>query len=128
MEKELRKKLELEIASSLKGMFKDLNPAAFGKMEKHIDEAARTLAKRFYKVKQKLMEAARAAANPETTSVTVKASPVAKPKPAARAKKAAAVSKIQKKSTKPSAKSPAKKARPTSRVAAKGKRAAGKSK
>jgi len=56
METELRKKLELEIAGNLKTLLKEKNPAAFDKMEKHIEEAARSLAKRFVKVRNKLME------------------------------------------------------------------------
>jgi hypothetical protein len=64
MEKELRKKLEQEIAGNLKTLLKEKNPAAFDKMEKHIDLAARSLAKRFVKVRNKLMEVSSAAPQP----------------------------------------------------------------
>jgi hypothetical protein len=57
MEKELRKKLEQDIANNLKSLMKELNPAAFDKMEKHIEDAAHSLAKRFVKVRNKLNEA-----------------------------------------------------------------------
>jgi hypothetical protein len=55
MEKEIRKNLENEIAIGLNNVIKGMNPAAFEKMEKHIHQAAKSLAKRFLKIKVRMM-------------------------------------------------------------------------
>lgn len=143
MEKELRKKLEQEIANSLKSLLKEKNPAAFDKMEKHIDEAARSLAKRFVKVRNKLLEVTSVSSGLtiQKTAVNDKNRPSAKalsttgPKAKSIAKKtkpSSAVSKVKSTSLTRKGQSPAKTVIPAKKSSAKtkatvAKKAAGKS-
>lgn len=131
MEKELRNKLALEIATNLKNRFKEMSPAAFDKMEKHIEEAARTLAKRFMKVKQKLNEKAEGTARkPSQPSVAVTTAAKEKnEKPAKTPKKLPAKNKVVKSPAKAAVKKAAvktaKKAAPKKAAKSKSARATG---